>query len=833
MTTQNSFRDWLCLAIRGVLGHQSATPPLLLWCDPDRSWLDLLREAAKAEGFDLWAPLAGQEDAHELLVRDRFYSTPRASRVVWLPCSRDAITWFKVFELEADDVWEKSLLTALREYGIDISREHEEDLVGLLPAHAREWFDKPKETWKELTPGNAKGTLVDDHRMLQALAGAAGEFERLRQDGRFDIFARRATEDFGLPDPKSLDEDPWRVAGTARLLCTDAAEGWPQEPPKETDKIIPPGLARTMALRMLKQWQNDIRYLASFEGLVPRAEATVGLTYWARSLTSMPRSRSSQAVERALFTQTVDRLDRLEDVDGLALELEANIQSYKDRETGFWGKEAKNRVGWRFLVELAEVAALLVQDRDAEEAWKKPEDAIDWYTSRGWELDQAGEILFKEAADLPTQMHRIRRRLRRGYLRTMDRIGRVFSALLSKSPDKVCSLPTAGEVALAELESQISPTAIIFLDACRLDIGWRLAGLLNQGEPVQRATVHAAAAPIPSITSLGMPFALPIKRENLRVELAKDHKTFVVTAAGFDGDLKWAEQRRNWLKQSFDVKDWLEIAEVLDGDSLKKPSRSRKLIAVHGDELDSHDGQLKLTGADDHLRRYVQAILKLREAGYSRVIVVTDHGFFHWQPDDHEIEDELPTGKILWKHRRAVVGHGLSHPSAVRLNVPRSSLEVVVPRSTNAFRTYGALGFFHGGATLQELVIPVVVASWPAKARKAKVVLKPVGFLTSEAPRVQVQAAGTGQLFNADINLLTRRVLVKIKEPLTGRLVFRHNEPVTVEPEGPVSTIQLALVTPKPQLVYGTPLVVEVLDADDEELLAREEVSLKIEITDW
>ena len=81
-------------------------------------------------------------------------------------------------------------------------------------AHAREWFDKPKATWKELTPGNAKGTLVDDQRMLQVLAGPIGEFDRLREEGRFEIFARRATEDFGLPDPAILKEESWRVAAS-------------------------------------------------------------------------------------------------------------------------------------------------------------------------------------------------------------------------------------------------------------------------------------------------------------------------------------------------------------------------------------------------------------------------------------------------------------------------------------------------------------------------------------------------------------------------------------------------------------------------------------------
>ncbi len=833
MSTQKSFRDWLCLAIREVLSHQSPAPPLLLWCDPDRSWLELLREASMADGFELWVPPAGQEASHELLIRDRFHSSPRAPRVVWLPCSRDAISWFKPFELEAEEVWEKSLLQSLREYGVDISRDHEDELVGLLPAHAREWFDKPKDTWKELTPGNVKGTLVDDHRMLQALAGPPHEFDSLREEARFDIFARRCTEDFGLPDPRQLGEEPWRVAATARLLCTEAAEGSPREQPREPDKIIAPGLPRTNALRMLKQWQHDIRYIPSFERLVPQAEATVGLTYWARNLTSMPRSWSSRAVEEALFLQTADRLDRLDEVDVLADELGREAQTYKDREGRFWGKEASDPVGWRYLVEMAGAASLIVENRAAEECWKSVGDAIEWYGSRGWQLDQAGEQLFRESAGLPPQLHRIRARLRRGYLRTMDRIGRAFSELLARRKGNVFEWPTAGEVAFEELPRDNAPTALFFVDACRLDLGWRLAQLLNQGEPVQRAKVITAVAPVPSITPLGMSFALPVKRDKLHVRLTDDGKSFHVSVEGFDGDLQSAEQRRKWLRQNLDAKDWLEIEEVLDGESLKKPGRGRRLIAVHGDEFDSHDGQLKITGADEHLRRYVKAIRRLRDAGYSRVIVLSDHGFFHWQPDDHEIVDDSPTGQVLWKHRRAMVGHNLSHPSAVHMEIPQSNLEVVVPRSTSAFRTYGGLGFFHGGATLQEMIIPVVVATWPMKARKVNVVLKPVGYITSEAPRVQVQAASTGQLFNADVNLLARRVLVKVKDPATGKLVFRHSDPITIEPEGAAVTLQLQVVEPKPQLSYGTPLLVEVLDADDEEILLREDVTLKTDISDW
>ena len=386
-------------------------------------------------------------------------------------------------------------------------------------------------------------------------------------------------------------------------------------------------------------------------------------------------------------------------------------------------------------------------------------------------------------------------------------------------------------------QRQKVPTALVFLDACRFDLGQRLAEMLNQGEPAQRATVATAVAPVPSITDLGMALALPMARDKLHVGLSTDGKDFVVTAEGFNGNLAQAADRRNWLKQCLDVKECLGIDEVLDGETLKPASKTRRLIVVHGKELDQHDGQLQLTGADDHLNRYVQAIRRLRDAGYHRVIVVTDHGFFHWQPEEHEIEEEKPAGDLLWQSRRAMVGRNLSHPQAVKLPVPCSDLEAMVPRSVNAFRTYGRLGFFHGGATLQELVIPVVVANWPAKSSKVEVVLKPIVHIATVTPRVQVQAGVSaqagGRLFATETNVLARRVMVKVKEPVSGALVFKHGEPVSVEPDGDPVTVSLQLVDPRPELAYGTQLVAQVLDADNEEILTSESITLKVEINEW
>ena len=51
-----------------------------------------------------------------------------------------------------------------------------------------------------------------------------------------------------------------------------------------------------------------------------------------------------------------------------------------------------------------------------------------------------------------------------------------------------------------------------------------------------------------------------------------------------------------------------------------------------------------------------------------------------------------------------------------------------------------------------------------------------------------------------------------------------------MEPGGDAIKVQLQLSEPRPVMAYGSPLVVEVIDAEDEELLTREEITLKRDI---
>ncbi len=829
MMASETLRGWLRSEIQGILRRKVVPPPLLLWCDPEGAWRELLKAAASGDAFELWA-----ENEHELLLRERLLKTAPAARVVWLPLAVEDISYLKVFELQAEFVWTESIVSALARFGVEIARDHEAGLRDMLRAYAVEHIDQPRSSWRELTPGSAKSALVDEDQILVALARSERRIVDVIGEERLSVFTRRVTEDFGLSAPVLGKDDDWRTTATARLLVTEAAARVPAEPPADGDKIIPPGAARDRALKILDRWQKNVELMTAFEDLARRADMTTALVHWARNLSGSIPPLASRAAEEALFGKEIDHLSSLENFDPLARYLEERESFYAAHALGFWGNRAEQRVAWRSLVLLARAAVLIRQQVGVEKTWRVPGEAVEWFTGSGWEVDRQGEQLFRDDAALPGGLHGVRARIRRAYLRHVDRCNAAFSDLLHHQGIEALRLPFAGEL-LAKMRPAKDPLAVLVLDACRYDLGCRIAEVLDSGEPARRSEVQSARAPLPSITVLGMPFALADDPSEISVELVgESSKRWRVTSQAGAQDLTLAEGRREWLRKRFKLKAGAttDIKTILDA-SPSTPREAGRLLYVFGDEFDAqgHEGELKFSGADDYIERYVRVVRRLRDAGYSTVAIVTDHGFVHWEPDQDEVES-LPTGDVLWRSRRAVVGRGLTHPTAIAAPVHGSDLECRVPRSVNAFRTYGGLGYFHGGATLQELVTPVVIFRWPRKAEKVAAVITPVSEITSLKPRVEVRA-GTSQttMFGADAKMTGRQIVVKVVEPGSGRRLF-NSQSHKVEAEGQPVTIALERERNEP-CARGTRLQIEVRDADNDELLDRCDVELKVDLEEW
>ena len=827
----DSFHIWLSSLIHGVFKVSGPHLPMLFWCDPHREWRQLLRLAAAGGGFELW-----DDEFHPLQLRERLYRGTRTARVIWLPVDRGAIGFCEVYALQAAEVREMRLAKALDEYGVDLPLDDLHELEPLLASYAEERFDYPRASWKDLTLGHAESTLVDAATILEYLADPSRDLKALDREGHFALFARIASRDFGLPAPALNAVDTWRAQAVAALLCTEAVVKSPDTPPAEGERIIPAGPARGNALGLLEEWLKRIDLIDHFETLAPKADAVTGLRYWARDRDVTSPALSSHVVENVLFEAEADRLVAIEDFKTLARTMVKRKPDYERHAAGFWGKRASSRIAWRELASLAAHAEILEQIESTPREWENPGEAARWYAQDGWRADAAGEELFREAPDLPGALVTVRASLQRASLRLLDSVNSAFSETLAQCGTKL-ELLHAGEIIRERVEqaSTRNPVAVLVLDACRYELGCRLAALLNEGEPATRAGVAVAVAPLPSITDLGMAFALPGPAAQISVKIESD--SWLVTAEGFSGNLSQAAQRREWLRQRYKLKDraFLSVDDVLSqpSDPLSAKALGR-LVFVFGDEFDDdgHRGRLKITGSRDHLDRYAKVIRKLRSAGYPLILVVTDHGFFHWRPDKDEVERK-PEGDLLWPSRRAVVGHGLRSASDLHLRVTGSDLECLVPRSVNAYQTYGGLGYFHGGATLQELVIPVVTISWPRKSQKIAAVLKPVERIERMLQKIEVAPGSVQQDLGGGVDdtFVSRSVLVKAVDPSTGKTLFK-SDPATLEPGGGTVAMTLKKVSGA-QGAFGAEIHLQLLDADDDALLESTPVRLGVELDDW
>lgn len=108
------------------------------------------------------------------------------------------------------------------------------------------------------------------------------------------------------------------------------------------------------------------------------------------------------------------------------------------------------------------------------------------------------------------------------------------------------------------------------------------------------------------------------------------------------------------------------------------------------------------------------ALHKLRGMGFKEAVIVTDHGFFlNAQAEAGDVCIK-PQGKwLINAHDRMMLGNGASDShslvvSAEKVGIRGDFAQAAMPRSMAPYRA-GHL-YFHGGASLAEAVVPVLVA---------------------------------------------------------------------------------------------------------------------------
>lgn len=269
-------------------------------------------------------------------------------------------------------------------------------------------------------------------------------------------------------------------------------------------------------------------------------------------------------------------------------------------------------------------------------------------------------------------------------------------------------------------------TAVIISDALRYEVAVQLMQELS--EKKHTATIDVALAMLPTETKYCKDALLP--HGDLRLQ---GDSMFV------DGNiLNTLDDRAYQLAKYRTDSACVNFSEVYKGIKKNWEKMQKQLVYIYHDEIDvnSHKKPEKVGAvcedAVDELKKFIATLHA--SYNFTNVIVTSDHGFLY---NDKEFADKdkhkVVEDSIELKTRYYLTSS--STPSKdVAFGITKLPLEevsgmghhdgvfVAVPNGSNRFfAPGGGYEFAHGGATLQELIIPVVTSYIQREDAKQKV----------------------------------------------------------------------------------------------------------------
>lgn len=255
---------------------------------------------------------------------------------------------------------------------------------------------------------------------------------------------------------------------------------------------------------------------------------------------------------------------------------------------------------------------------------------------------------------------------------------------------------------------------VIVSDALRYEIADELGSRIRREDRYEADLSHLLGV-LPSYTQLGMAALLP--HESLR------HAPGTTSNVLIDGSPSWGlENRNNVLSAVEGVAIKAEKFLKLGRDEARELYKSHQVIYLYHDRIDATGDNAKtedrvFEAAEDTMSEIIALVKKLANANATNIIVTADHGFLYQDAglDDSDYLSAQPHGdEILYRARRFTLGTGFKQAPEFTTLTPAQlgldgDIEVQIPKSINRLRRPGpGSRFVHGGASLQEVVVPVL-----------------------------------------------------------------------------------------------------------------------------
>ena len=262
-------------------------------------------------------------------------------------------------------------------------------------------------------------------------------------------------------------------------------------------------------------------------------------------------------------------------------------------------------------------------------------------------------------------------------------------------------------------------TVVIISDALRYEVGYEISQKLRKEANIKEIKIEAMLTDLPSRTFLGMANLLPCKKER-DIDL-------VSAKVLIDGiDSQGTENREKILKVSCEESSAISFDNFYKLNRAKQEEfiKGKKVIYIYHDSIDAIGDKGKtenntFNACKDAVENIVSLSKLLSSLGVVNIYITSDHGFLY---EKREVEEynklELKNTKYKSIGKRyAIYEKEVEEKGCVTLKL--DSLYGVFPEKNQRIKASGSgLQFVHGGASPQEMIIPLINYKSGANSKK-------------------------------------------------------------------------------------------------------------------
>ncbi len=394
----------------------------------------------------------------------------------------------------------------------------------------------------------------------------------------------------------------------------------------------------------------------------------------------------------------------------------------------FWLDRDPQRLRWEWT--LLECAANVAKAMDSlgptPNTTKNLAEALDYYRNGAYEVDRAHRHFEQRVYATPhmqlphwNEMLVVFEQVRTQYRSWADDLARSFAKICQHHgalPDESLQQRTIFDRVVVPLASETNKVALFMIDAFRFEMAKDLEAVMKEvGTTVE---LSARLAELPTITKVGM---------NVLAPVMSGDKVFPVFAK--DGDIEGfrsreftvngPDKRVKAMGQKIpgpEVPLW-KLADVrtMSEKSLeKKVKEAPRVFVVHSLEFDDA-GEIGFGPAtfETTLQHIREAWMRLSNAGVKSFVFTSDHGFLL---QDNTVTEHVYGRRTEPDRRYVIEEHARVEPGmyAVSMNELQygdaQGKHLLFREDTGVFRTTkSGAPFVHGGNSLQERAIPVLV----------------------------------------------------------------------------------------------------------------------------